>query len=266
MHISNQIDQLILKLNDLKPNLTNNLHTDKSNFENLLRSAINTGSEAAGKEISNPLPNDKLTPRTPSWVNTDYIYDPDNPRKPNMRELMQAISGKDPEDLYNETDVNWKQISRQASDLLYGVIGTNKDTRDWASIMASDNILTTAREQTGAVHKPKVDIQSNFDENGALVEQIAIIQDSNSNTLRSLTSDIAATQETLLNFGVTKESIPVNLEEKVSPEKFDENLLSFLKNFDNKPNTVEQVVLQSATEVIANKLSQEIPPDELAKL
>ena len=40
---------------------------------------------------------------------------------------MQAISGKDPKDLYNETDANWKQISRQASDLLGGVVGTSKD-------------------------------------------------------------------------------------------------------------------------------------------
>jgi len=39
-----------------------------------------------------------------------------------------------------------------------------------------------------------------------------------------------------------------------------------LKNFDNNPTSIQQVVVQSASEVIANKISQEIPLDELAKL
>ena len=44
----------------------------------------------------------KIENGIPSWVDPDYGYDPQNPRKPNMRELMEAISGKDVEDLYAE--------------------------------------------------------------------------------------------------------------------------------------------------------------------
>ena len=139
-------------------------------------------------------------------------------------------------------------------------------TRDWQSIMSSSDILTEAREQTGAMYKPQVDVQSNFNDDGILTEQIAVIKDNKNNTLRSLSSDITSAEETLLNFGVTKESIPTNLEERIEPEKFDGGLLDFLKNFDNKPTSIQQEVVQSASEVIANKISQEIPLDELAKL
>jgi len=93
-----------------------------------------------------------------------------------------------------------------------------------------------------------------------------VIKDNKGNILRSLNSNIASTEETLLNFGATKNSIPTNLEDRINPEKFDKNMLSFLKNFDNNPTSIQQVVVQNATEVIANKISQEIPLDELAKL
>ena len=99
-----------------------------------------------------------------------------------------------------------------------------------------------------------------------LTEQIAVIKDNKGNILRSLSNDISSAEETLLNFGATKESIPTNLEKKIDPEKFDNDLLTFLKNFDNNPTSVQQIVIQSASEVIANKISQEIPLDELAKL
>ena len=101
--------------------------------------------------------------------------------------------------------------------------------------MSSSDILTEAREQTGAMYEPEVDIQSNFNDDGILTEQIAVIKDNKGNTLRSLSSDITSAEETLLNFGATKESIPTNLEERINPEKFDDDLLAFLKNFDNSP-------------------------------
>ena len=132
--------------------------------------------------------------------------------------------------------------------------------------MSSSDILTEAREQTGAMYKPEVDIQSNFNDDGILTEQIAVIKDNKGNILRSLSNDITSAEETLLNFGATKESIPTNLEEKIDPEKFENDLLAFLKNFDNNPTSVQQIVVQSASEAIANKISQEIPLDELAKL
>ncbi len=64
------------------------------------------------------------------------------------------------------------------------------------------------------MYKPEVDIQSNFNDDGILTEQIAVLKDNKGNILRSLSSDIISAEETLLNFGATKESIPTNLEEK----------------------------------------------------
>ena len=93
-----------------------------------------------------------------------------------------------------------------------------------------------------------------------------MIKDNKGNTLRSLSNNTNSAEELLLNFGATKESIPTNLEEQINPEKFDADLLALLKNFDNSPTTIQHIVVQSATEVIANKISQEIPLDELAKL
>ena len=202
----------------------------------------------------------------PSWVDQNYAYDPKRPRKPNMRELIEGMSGKNVEDLYKEPKGDWQKISHQASQMLYGVIGANEDTRDWLSIMRASDILTEAQEQTGAMYKPEVDIQSNFSSAGILTEQVAVIKDSKGSTLTTLSADITSAEETLLNFGATKESIPTDLGERINPEKFDADLLVFLKNFDNNPTSIEQVVVQSASEVIANKISQVIPLDELAKL
>jgi len=267
MQIVNKIDHLITKLTELKPVLSDNPASNEEKFNDLLTASMATDQTVTNEEIKVALPEkEKLESEIPNWVNLDYSYDPKNPRKPNMRELMEAIAGKDLEDLYAETDENWQKISHKASDILYGVVGSNDDTRDWVSIMASDNILVAAREQTGVMYKPEVDIQSNFNDDGILTKQFAIIKDSKGNTLRSLSSDITSTEETLLNFGATKASIPTNIEKLVNPEKFDDTVLSFLKNFDNKSTTIQQIVLQSASEVIANKLSQEIPLDELAKL
>ena len=267
MQIVNKIDHLITKLTKLKPALSGDPSSNEKKFNELL-----TTSMVANYTVTNEAINAKISQNTktdngiPSWVDSNYQYDPKNPRKPNMRELMEAISGKNVEDLYEEPDENWQKISHQASQMLYGVIGANEDIRDWTSIMNSDDILTKAREETGAMYKPQVDIESNFDDDGVLTEQIAVIKDNKNNTLRSLSDDIASAEETLLNFGATKESIPTNLEERINPEKFDADLLAFLKNFNNSPTSIQKAVVQSAGEVIANKLSQEIPLDELAKL
>jgi len=71
----------------------------------------------------------------PAWVDPDYGYDVNNPRKPNMREMMEALSGRTVEELYADPDSNWQDISRKASDILYGVVGSNQDTRNFNAIM-----------------------------------------------------------------------------------------------------------------------------------
>ena len=267
MQVISKIDHLMTELTKLKPILSDDASSNEKKFNGLLTASIENGTTVANEDMEVTFStNAKPVDIIPSWVDPDYGYDPQNPRKPNMRELMEAMSGKNLEHLYSESDKNWQKISRQASEMLYGVVGANEDSRDWTSIMNSSNILTEARKQTGAMYEPEVDIQSNFNSDGVLTEQIAVIKDNKGNALRSLSNDTTSAEEALLNFGATKESIPTNLEERINPEKFDSDLLAFLKNFDNHPTSIQQVVVQSASEVIANKISQEIPLDELAKL
>ncbi len=262
MQVDSKIDHLITELTKLKPALSDGSLGNEKRFSDLLTASLEGDRTISNKEIEAIFSENVI----PSWVDPDYGYDPQNPRKPNMRELMEAMSRKSLEDLHKEPDESWQKISRQASRMLFGVIGANEDTRDWPTIMSSSDILTEAREQTGAMYKPEVDIQSIFDDDGILTEQMAVIKDKDGNTLSSLSFDIASAEETLLDFGATQESIPTNLEERINPKKFDYNLLDFLKNFDNKPTTLQQVVHQSATEAIENKLSQDIPLEELDKL
>ena len=72
----------------------------------------------------------------PAWVDPDYGYDVNNPRKPNMREMMELIAGKTVEELYTSGE-DYTNISRMASNLLYGVVGSNQDTRDFTAITAA---------------------------------------------------------------------------------------------------------------------------------
>ena len=244
MQVISKIDHLINELTRLKPQLSDDPPRNEKRFNDLLTASIATVHAAANEEVEVSLsaiakPADGI----PSWVDSDYGYDPQNPRKPNMRELMEAMSEKNVEDLYAEADKEWQKISRQASEMLYGVVGANEDTRDWLSIMTSENILTAAQEQTRVIYEPEVDIQSQFDDGGILTEQIAVIKDNKGNALKSLSNDPTSAEEALLNFGTTKESIPTNLEERINPEKFDSDLLDFLKNFNNNPTSIQQVVV-----------------------
>lgn len=263
MQILHKVDQLIQKLTDLKPILSEDSPNNSEKFDEILKASL-TNSSSISNASNNAINSYNNNTLENNWASSDYSFNPLAPRKPNMRELMEAMSGKTLEDLYKEPIYSWQKISRQASDILYGVVGSNEDTRDWLSIMSSNDIVTKAREQTGAMYEPEVDIQSNFNDKGILTEQIAVIKDYKGNILRSLSSNITSSEEKLLNFGVTKDSIPTNLEEKIVPGKFDNDLLAFLINFDN--TSTQSIVVQSASEAIANKISQEIPIDELAKL
>ena len=262
MKIAVKIDNLIDKLNSLKPELSDDKLSNELKFNELLKSSIEAHETVAEKSKEIELDESVI----PSGIEPSYVYDAKSQRKPTMRELMEAISGKDLEDIYGETDGSGQKVFHQASEILYGVVGSNKDTRDWQTIMASEDIISAAQEQTRALHGAKVDIQSSFDADGTVVKQIAAIKDKDGNTLRYLSNNNSINEETLNNFGITKESIPADLESRIDPNIFDENLLNLLRNFDNKTSALEEIAFQSASESIANKLSQEIPLEELAKL
>ena len=169
----------------------------------------------------------------PDWVDMDYGYDTANPRKPNMRELMEALSGRSVEDMYADPSSNWQDISRQASDLLYGVVGSNEDTRDWLSIMSSDDIVGAARKATGAMYEPVIDIASEYSDKGVLLDQVAVLKDKSGSVLRSLSEHIESASETLNNFGATSASVPSDLAGKADPKFFSGDFITFLENFQS---------------------------------
>lgn len=265
MQIVNKIDQLINNLNDLKPELLNDPVADQERFNKLLQSVIHTNDKAIdGFSEHTDKTNSSVSAAIPGWVDPNYGYDPENPRKPNMREFLQAFTGKTIEDIY--ADENWQDLSSQASDILTGVVGSGQDSRDWAAIMSSNDIIKAAQQQTGIMYEPKVSILSNFDKTNALIDQTAVIKDKEGNILRSLSNDISLADHTLRNFGATNASIPANLEDKIVHTKFDKSLLAFLKDFDRQNKDLEQIAFQTTTEVISKKLSQEIPLEEINKL
>ena len=90
----------------------------------------------------------------PDWVDGAYSYDPANPRKPTSAELKAALAGVKPKDNpdYRNDPAYKAQPLNAASDLLYGVVGANTDTRDWQAIMSSDNILSAAQQATGQMY------------------------------------------------------------------------------------------------------------------
>ena len=267
MQVSKQIDQLIVSLNNLRPSLSEDQSSNYIKFSNLLKDSIeNSSTSNKSSQVSASTPTQQALADIPSWVNPEYGYDPKNPRKPNMRELVEAISGKSVEELYEEPCEKWSCINHSASEMLYGVVGANSDTRDWPSIMEAEDILAAARSETGDMYGTKVDIESKFDNDGSVVSQIAVLKDKNGNTLREVPSNTSLADETLKNFGATNESIPTNLAEKVVSGKFDEDLFSFLQNFSKKPEELDLLALKTATKNISKKLLEEIPKNELEKL
>ena len=72
---------------------------------------------------------------------TDYLTNEtslkiDTSKKPNIKELMDF------------TNMSFKE----ASSILYGVIGSNEDTRDWNKILTSSDVLRTAKEETAKMY------------------------------------------------------------------------------------------------------------------
>ena len=205
MQIVNKIDELIKNLNDLRPTISDDNDVTEKKFTELLKLSMGTLAGEQSDFDNSPSKKDKKNEHLiPTWVNPDYKYDPNNPRKPNMRELMEAITGKSVEEIYAEPSEKWKTISSNVSEALYGVIGSNKDTRDWHAIMAADDILLAAKEATGKMYEPKVAINSHYDDGGMLTGQTAVLKDKNEKVLRTIPTDIDLAEETLKKFGALR--------------------------------------------------------------
>ena len=119
----------------------------------------------------------------PSWVDPDYGYT--EGRKPNMREMMEHLSGKSVEELYADPNSNWKQYSKAATEILYGSVGSNTDTRDFNKIMSAGSAGDTQaiKQAAGAAtremysnqnrtEKELAKIQMDYAKNGLSVNPI----------------------------------------------------------------------------------------------
>ena len=267
MHIENQNGQLIKNLSLLKPKTAEDSGSNLEKFTTIIADAVSSLSiESSDLEEQITMPGQNKATEISSWVDPDYGNDVKRSGKPNMRELIEAISGKSVEELYKEGPKITQDITTQASEILYGAIGSNKDIRNWYSIMNSEDILHAARIETAKMYKPKIDIETRFDDNGEIIEQVAVLKDINEKKLRVLPNNVDNAEKTLINFGATHLSVPEDLENRITSPKFDEKMLGFLKTFDKNDENLQKVAIQTATENISKKLSEEIPIDELEKL
>ena len=145
MELSARIDQVMASLEALKVQAADAPAEASSQFSSILETALDSGNTTDQVAVAEPIKvQAEAAPQIPGWVDPDYDYDPANPRKPNMRELMEALSGRPVEALYSDANSNWQDTSRLASEFLYGVVGSNDDTRDWSAIMGSSDIVRAA--------------------------------------------------------------------------------------------------------------------------
>ena len=174
--------------------------------------------------------------------------------KPNMRQLIEIITGRTMHELYSDPESNWEKISREASEILYGVVGSNTDTRNWDLILKSDNIIETARSETEKMYGLKVDIVSEMDSESNLVAQYPVLKDKNNAIVRKLSGHVNKVEETLINFGAKKQTFPSDLKDKITFEGFQPEIKKLLISLSQDSQTIQNVALQTATDVISKRI------------
>ena len=149
MELSANIDRLIASLEGFKAALPAQMGNSKNDqFEAIFNEAITlmAGYDEETNDLSTTQP---LASSIPVEANAPAFYqlqsenwlldDQDEARRnrPNLKAFMDITN-------LSVTD---------ASELLYGVIGSNADLRDWSKIMASGNPVDAARAATGQLYK-----------------------------------------------------------------------------------------------------------------
>lgn len=263
MEISVRIDNLINELSELKPKLSANSLDNATRFNNILTTAL-------GAEPKQVAGSDK-----PGWINNSYTYDHNNPRKPNMRELIEKLSGRSIEDLYSDQNSNWQEYSKQASELLYGVVGSGDDTRDWSKIMSSSNTVKEAKSETNKMHSPIIAIETDKNKVGTIISQYAVLKSSSGNLLRKIDGSAKEIAATLDHFGVFAENVPADLEENITSPNFNIEVLDVLRKLPSSASSItnekisenlQELAFETTLDAIAGKLGSGIPIDELEKL
>lgn len=93
--LSTRIDQVMASLEALKLRAADAPGQANSQFASILETALDNSHDTAPVAAAEPIKvQAEAAPQIPSWVDPDYGYDPADPRKPNMRELKEALSGR----------------------------------------------------------------------------------------------------------------------------------------------------------------------------
>ena len=230
MLVENQIDQLVSRLTKLKQSLTENISVNEKNFDNVLQSTISNYKQKTDIQISQLNPENEF-PEKVDLFNSSQNYSMRQKTKPNMRELMSALSGATVEELYERKNGDYQKYSNLAHELLYAVIGDREDRRDWNKILSSSNVLSSVREETGKMYNPKVDIISDLKTENLKFRQKAIIKDGAGTQLRVLEGKPSYIAETLKNYGATTASLPNDLDNKIDKNNFDQVTYKALLEF-----------------------------------
>lgn len=226
MDITQRIDQLVANLNDLKASLQQTQPTPTAQFDAVFEQALAEVEDLQGSATPSALVQQS---GVPSWVHPDYHYDPANPRKPHMIEMMEVMAGMSLQELQQQPRETYREINQIAADLLYGVVGSAADTRDWTAIMSSSDVVRAAREATGALHGVTV---------AALVDPVteepkAAVIDRDGDALRTLGGLEELVTQTMLNFGVTADEVDA-------------------AGIQNLPNTTAYLGVKQAAEAISS--------------
>ena len=138
-----QMDQLITSLQNIRATLAeDNSKNNNADFGAMFDTALSNALEEPVPQMNvnaAAMVNDSPAQSFDDFMAMNLLgtnLDTSRAARPNMREFMDATGAS----------------SQDASELLYGVIGSNGDYRDWGAIMASDNPIDAARVATGQLY------------------------------------------------------------------------------------------------------------------
>ena len=138
-----QMDQLITSLQNIRATLAeDNSKNNNADFGAMFDTALSNALEEPVPQMNvnaAAMVNDSPAQSFDDFMAMNLLgtnLDTSRAARPNMREFMDATGAS----------------SQDASELLYGVIGSNGDYRDWGAIMASDNPIDAARAATGQLY------------------------------------------------------------------------------------------------------------------
>ena len=216
MEINSQIDRLISNLQALKASLANGgaliesddtLNTD---FKKTLELVQNQLEDAGPRQLeanydhSLQQATEVAADPVPSWFNQN------RPSRPSTMQLMEIISGV-PRDQVFEL-ANFSELSSQASELIYGVIGSKPDTRDWASILTSGDIVNELKKANGSLNKPSVEVHTEFSQRGIPISSNVVLKDDEGYIIREIQGAQSNLETTLENFGVQRDTLQDDLQ------------------------------------------------------